>query len=242
MTQVTCNYTEEQLNNLAPGTYTASFTAKTCPLATSNTSKSKFTVYSATEKPAYIYTSATLDQAFCKTDYVPALKTDKVVMRIEDLADGLGGGYFQSGNYPAVMCMFKLSAGAYRFHQGTQNTGFSNFTWAQNKLYELTIQGKTGSLKEINKDTGTAVTTKSATVTLDSVTATPGSAFIGTSLTASADSGVEGTPEYHAKFRFYSLMVYANGTKLTHEFVPCETASGKAMIYDKVTEKLALRA
>ena len=238
MAQVTCNYTEEQLNNLAPGTYTASFTAKTCPLATSNTSKSKFTVYPATEKPAYIYTSATLDQAFCKTDYVPALKTDKVVMRIEDLADGLGGGYFQSGNYPAVMCMFKLSAGAYRFHQGTQNTGFSNFTWAQNKLYELTIQGKTGSLKEINKTTGATVTTKSATVTLDSVTATPGSAFIGTSLSASVDSGVEGTPEYHAKHRFYSLKVYANGTKLTHEFVPCETASGKAMIYDKVTEKL----
>ena len=233
LAEVTCSYTEEQLNSLAPGTYEATFTAKKCELATSNSKKCRFTVYPATERPVTLYEFADLDHAYFKTDYVPAPRTDKIELRMMDLDAANGGGFFQCAPYPASLALFKLSAGVLRFHHGTQNVKFDNFAWAQNKVFDLTINGKTATARDVS--TGTAA---SKSVTLDSVAATPGSAFIGTSIARSANRGVEGTPEYHEKHRIYHLKAWANGTSLIHEFVPCRTSGGAAMLYDKVTNRL----
>ena len=233
--EVSCSYTEEQLNNLPPGDYEATFTAKTCEMASkANTATCKFKVYPATEKATYTYEYADLKSAFFKTDYAPAIQTDKVEVRMMDQTAGEGYAPFACGPYPASMTIMKMSGGFLRYHHGAQRVDNDPGTWTVNKIYKLTASGKSIT----HYDEATAMSVTKSFSAFDSVNPTPGTAYIGCAVDKTANMGAEGTPGYCQPHRIYHVKAWANGSSLIHEFVPCKTTSGYAMLYDKVTKKI----
>ena len=235
--EVSCSYTEEQLNGLPPGDYEATFTAKTCEMASKvNTTTCKFKVYPATEKATYTYEYADLKSAFFKTDYTPAIQTDKIEVQMMDQTDGEGYAPFSCGPYPASLTIMKMSGGYIRYHHGGQRVDLNppGGTWAINKVYKLTANGKSMT----HYDEATAKSVSKSFSSFDEVNPTPGTAYIGCAVEKTANMGAEGTPGYHQPHRIYHVKAWANGSSLIHEFVPCKTTSGYAMLYDKVTKKL----
>ena len=207
--RVSCSYTEDQLNDLAPGTYTASITAHECELATpARTRTCKFTVYPAGTTATHTYEYADLNGAYFKTDYAPAIGTDKVEVRMMDQTADEGYAPFSCGPYPASMTIMKKSGGILRYPPGARRVALSSLSWAVNKIYTLTAQGKTIT----HKDEATG-TTKSASFTgTDLATPATGTAFIGCSVEKSADRGAEGAPGYHQPHRLYHVKIWNNGT------------------------------